>query len=83
MYLLEGVIVGTTNCFLDFAPFLKVISNCLSVSFLQVFVKSDHIQMHMSRISHWTFLQNKTEKERNTILYFQRIICIDFFEVRL
>ena len=36
LYLLERVTVGTANCFLDFAPLLKVISNCLSVSYASI-----------------------------------------------
>ena len=38
---------------------------------MQVFMNSNHIQMHMLRIKRWTFLQNKIEngKKQTQILY--------------
>ena len=55
--------MGIYKWLFDIAPILKALSNSVSV-FMRVFVNGNHIQMHMFKNNHWTFLHTK-KKNKN------------------
>ena len=59
---------GQSNCkvwhFLFF-PVSGITSNCLLFR-MYIFMSDNYYQIHISKMNHWMFLQNKTEKEKTT-----------------
>ena len=63
--------------FLDFAPFLKVISNCLSVSYATILLIESCSNAYVKNKSLYVFAKQNKKKKNKQFCTFKEMSCME------